>query len=121
MIANPETFQGIILSKNATDVTHKLKIYDNEMETTKSVKLLGVEIDYQIKSSEHISTLCSKAAMQLTALYRLQKYMGKTGENARINNFIYSNFNCCLLVWHFCSFKSSKEIESIQNSALGLY
>ena len=49
-------------TKSATDVTHKLRIYDNEKETTKSVKLLGVEIDYQIKFSEHISTLCSKVA-----------------------------------------------------------
>ena len=69
-----------MLSKHATDVTHKLRIYDNEIETTKSVTLLGVEIDYQIKFNEHISTLCSKAVMQLNPLYRLQRYMGKTGK-----------------------------------------
>ena len=88
MIANPDKFQDIILSKNATNLTHKVRIYDNEIETTKSVKLLGVEIDYQIKFNWRISTLCSKAAMQLNALYILQKYMGKTQENAIINNFI---------------------------------
>ena len=93
MIANPDRFQAIILSKNATDVTHKLRIYDNEIETTKSVKLLAVEIGYQIKFNEHVSMLCSKAVMQLNALYKLQKYMGKTEKNAIINNLIYSNFN----------------------------
>ena len=36
-------------TKNTTDVTHKLRIYDNEIETIKSVKLIGVEINYQIK------------------------------------------------------------------------
>ena len=57
------------------------------------MELLGVEIDYQIKFNEHISTLCSKAAMQLNALHRLKKYMSKTEKkNAIINNFIYSNF-----------------------------
>ena len=59
MIANPDKFQAIILSKNATDVTHKLKIYDNEIETSKSVTLLGVETDYQIKFNEPMSMLCS--------------------------------------------------------------
>ena len=93
MIANPDRFQAIILSKNATDVTHKLRIHDNEIETTKSVKLLAAEIGYQIKFNEHVSMLCSKAVMQLNALYKLQKYMGKTEKNAIINNFIYSNFN----------------------------
>ena len=99
MIANPDKFQAIILSKIAADVTHKLSFY----ETTKSVKLLGVEIDYQITSNEHISTLFSKAAMQLNALYRLQKHMGKTEKNSIISNFIYTNFSYYSLVWHFCS------------------
>ena len=65
-----------------------MRRYDNEIETTKSVKLLGVQIDYQIKFNEHISTLCSKASMQLSALYRLQRFMGKTKKNNIIHNFI---------------------------------
>ena len=80
MIATPSKFWAIILSKQATDVTHKLRIYDNEIETTKSVTLLGVEIDHQIKFNEHISKLCSKAVMQLNLLCRLPRYMGKTGK-----------------------------------------
>lgn len=43
MTANFDKFLAIILSKNVTDVTHKLIIYDNKIETTKSVKLLGVK------------------------------------------------------------------------------
>ena len=104
MIANSDMFLAIILSKNVTDVTCKLIIYDNKIETAKSVKLPEVKIDYQIKFYEHMSTSSSKAAIQLSALYRLQKYMGKTEKNAIINNSIYSNFNYCPLVWHFCSF-----------------
>ena len=40
MITNPDKLQATILSKDATDITHKLKTYNNETETTKSVKLL---------------------------------------------------------------------------------
>ena len=68
MIANPDQFQVTILSKDPTNFTHKLKIYDNEIETTKSATLIGLELDYQIIFNEHISTLCFKAAMQLNAL-----------------------------------------------------
>ena len=56
MIANLDKFQAIILRKSTTDVACRLTIYDNE-------KLLGVEIDYQFKFIELISTLCSKAVM----------------------------------------------------------
>ena len=105
-------------TKNTTDVTYKLRIYNNEIETIKSVKLLGVEINYQIKFNKHISTLCSKAVMQPNLFYRLKKY--KTEKNAKIDNFIYSNFSYSSLVWHFFSFQSSKKIESIQKCYLRL-
>ena len=78
MTSNLDKFPAIILHKDTTDVTHKLRIYDNEIETTKSVKLFWVQFDNQIKFKNLISTLCSKAAMQLNALYKLQRHMGKT-------------------------------------------
>ena len=60
-----------------------------------------------------------KAAMQLNALYRLQKYIGKLRKCCK-NNFIYSNFRYYPLAWHFCSCQSSKKIESIQKPCLRL-
>ena len=45
MIANLDTFQAIIMNKRMENqITHKLKICDNEIETTKSVELLGIEM-----------------------------------------------------------------------------
>ena len=52
--------------------------------------------------------------MQLNAINRLQRFMGKDQKEAHINSFIFSNFNYCPLVWHFCSCKSSQKIEKIQ-------
>ena len=52
-------------------IIHKLKIYINEIETAKSIKLLGIEID-----DLYISKLRFKAAMQLNAICRLAKFMG---------------------------------------------
>ena len=56
------------------------------------------------------SNLCSKAAMQLNALGRLQKYTGKPEKVAIVNSFIYANFNYSPLVWHFstCEYQSEK-------------
>ena len=46
MIANPDKFQAIIMNiRKENQITHKLKIHNNEIGTTKSVKLLGIEID----------------------------------------------------------------------------
>ena len=55
-----------------------------------------------------------KTSMQLNAISRLHRFMGKEQKEALINSFIFSNFNYCPLVWHFCSCKSSEKIEKIQ-------
>ena len=52
--------------------------------------------------------------MQLNAISRLQRFMGKEQKEAHMNSFIFSNFNYCLLVWHFCSCKSPQKVEKIQ-------
>ena len=52
--ANDDKFQATILSKDATEVTNKLTIYNNKIETARYVKLLEAEIDYQIKFNEHV-------------------------------------------------------------------
>ena len=59
MIDNPDKFQAIITNKRRENqITHNLKIYSNEIETTKSVKLLGIEIDNQLSLNQRISNLC---------------------------------------------------------------
>ena len=114
MVVNSVKFQAIILNRKETQETHKLII----IKTTNSTKLLGINIDDQLKINDHISVLCSKAAMQLNALSRLQKYMGKSEKEAIINSFILSNFNYCSLVWHFSSCESIRKIEKIQKRCL---
>ena len=44
--------------------------------------------------------------------------MGFKQKEILLNSFVYSNFNYCLLVWHFCSAKSVKKIKKIQERAL---
>ena len=40
--------------------------------------------------------LCNKAFMQLTAINRLERFLGKKGLEVISNNFTYSIFNYCL-------------------------
>ena len=76
MIVNPDSFQAIIMNKRKENqITHKSKIYYNEIEATKSLNLLGIEIDNQLRFNQHTSKLCSKAAIQLNAICRLAKFI----------------------------------------------
>ena len=44
--------------------------------------------------------------------------MGFKEKEVLLNSFVLSNFNYCPLVWHFCSSKSLKKIEKIQERTL---
>ena len=118
MVVNSDKFQAIILNRKEAQAAHKLIIDNKEIKTTNSIKLLCINIDDQLGFNEHISILCSKATMQLNALSKLQKYMGKSEKEAIINSFILSNFNYCPLVWHFSSCESIRKIEKIQKRCL---
>ena len=118
MIVNADKFQAIILNKKESEAKYKLTIDNNDIESTKSVKLLGITIDDRLRFDQHIENFCSKAAMQLNTLGRLQKYIGKPEKVAIVNSFIYANFNYCLLVWHFSNCESIRKIEKIQKGCL---
>ena len=93
MIVNADKFQAMNLNEKESEAKYKLTIDNNDIESTKSVKPLGVTIDDRLRFDQHISNLCSKAAMQLNALGRLQKYMGKPEKFAIVNSFKFANFN----------------------------
>ena len=66
---NLNDFLHTLMNKRSENqIIHKFKIYNNEIETTKFVNLLGIETDNQLSFNQHILKLCSKAAMQLNAI-----------------------------------------------------
>ena len=96
----------------------KLTIDNNDIKFTKSVKLLSITVDDRLWFYQHMSNLCSKAVMQLNALARLKKYMGKSEESTIPNSFIYADFNYCPFVWHFSTCELIRKIDKIKKRFL---
>ena len=78
------------------------------------MKLLGVDIDYQLNFDQHISNLCRKAGQQLNVLKRFSPFLSRLNKLTIFHTFILSNLNYCPFVWHFCSESNSKKLEKIQ-------
>ena len=115
MIVNPDKFQATVVKKNCRmKNSYALNINNQTINSENCVKLLGIEIDNTLSFNKHISTLCKKASNQLNAIERIQKYIRFKEKEVLLNSFIQSNFNYSPLVWHFCSSKSLKKIEKIQ-------
>ena len=121
MIVNHGKFQAMITNRFGNmENKHEMHIDNKKITSEHSVKLLGIEIENQLKFDNHVSTLCRKAGSQLNAIGRLRKYIGFPEKKALIEAFVFSNFNYCPLVWHFTSMRSTNKIESIQKRALRL-
>ena len=100
MIVNPDKFQVILLGKGKSDNTNiGVAIGNEKIGSTQSVKLLGVDIDDKLYFNEHINKICKSARNQINALIRVKLFLGIKEKEALINNFIYSNFKYCPLVW----------------------
>ena len=82
------------------------------------VKLLGVDIDYQLNFDQHISSLCRKAGQQLNVLKRFSPFLSKLNRLTILYTFILSNFNYSPLAWHFCNENISRKLDKIQERAL---
>ena len=80
-----------------------MTIVGNKVRASKSFKLLGVNIDKNLKFDEHIKDICSKARSICFAFSRIRKFL--TVDKARLlyNAVILSNFSYCPLIWMFCS------------------
>ena len=112
MIVNPKKFQGIIFDKKKQNHTAEyISIDQKNINTSSSVKLLGVHIDDKLNFNLHITKICRSAANQLHALIRLRMFLNFEEKKTLINSYFYSNFNCCPLVWMFSSPKSLNKVK----------
>ena len=69
MIVNLCKLQSIIIERsNGKTNPQSLIINSNYIETSESMKLLGIEIDNHLQFESQVSTICKKAAGQLSCL-----------------------------------------------------
>ena len=79
------------------------------------MKLLGVDIDYQLNFYQHISYLCRKAGQLLIVLKRLSPFLSRQNQLTIFQTFILSYFNYCPLACYFCYESDSKKLEKIKS------
>ena len=74
--------------------------YDKIWELN-NVKLLGVNIDRDLKFNGHMLNICSKANRKLTILSRMFKYLTFEKKRFLVRSYLESQYKYCPLVWMF--------------------
>ena len=100
---NPDKFQAIAVGKKTYAKESVFNIESANISCDEVVKLLGIDIDYQLNLDKHIKNICLKASPQLSVLKRIGCvffYLSLISLTI-FHTFILSNVNFCPLDWHF--------------------
>ena len=100
------------------NITQVIRLNNHDINTTSSLKLLGVTIDSELNFSEHINTICKKASQKIGVLMRLRNLIPTNAKLVLFKTAILPHLTYCHLVWHFCRVSDSRKIERLQERGL---
>ena len=115
MKANKDKFH-LLIPNHDEDVCINIgmKIIKGSM----SEKLLGVNIDNNLKFDKHVSILCNKASQKLHALARISRYVSDHKLIILMKSFVLSQFGYCPLVWMYHSKTLNNRIYKSHESSI---
>ena len=108
----------LLITKHEENVS--ATIDGHTIPASKSVKLLGVQIDNNLDFNEHVSNICKKVSKKLHALRRVSQHMSKNKLRIIMKAFIESQFGYCPLVWMFHNRTLNNRINALHEKALRL-
>ena len=120
MKANATKFQLLYLSRNPQNLRGQdiLELNDVQIKASNSIKILGIEIDKDLKFNLQINGICSQTGKQINVLKRIKHYLDKECKLIIYNNYINSNFNYCSIVWMFAARNNFDQLERTNKRAL---
>ena len=85
---------------------------------TKSSKLVGINLDDQLKWNEHANKVRSKLATTANAIARIKNTIPNQIKLQTYNSLFKCHLEYCLPIWGGCSNSSNRSIMKIQKKAL---
>ena len=79
----------------STQESFNIQIANFTIKSSKAKKLLGINLDKNLKFDIHVESICQKANRKLNALARIANYMELPKRHFLMNAFFKSQFNYC--------------------------
>ena len=99
-------------------ITQKSNFIENNIEKSTYEKLLGVNVDYNLKFNEDLESILKKAVRKVNVLSRILPYRNFEKRRILMNSCFTSQFNYCSLVWKFHSCTISNKIKHLYKICL---
>ena len=87
----------------STQESFNIQIAYFTIKSSQAKKLLGINLDKNLKFDIHVESICHKANRKLNAFARIKNYMELPKRPILMNTFFKSQFNYCRTIWMFHS------------------
>ena len=108
MVANLKKFQVMFLGRKQHQEFF-LEVKNKSIDVTRSVRLLGINVDDELKFDKHVKTMCQNVSRKISAFSRVAPYIDEKKGKILYHIFIMSNFNYCPLIWMFAVKRKTKK------------
>ena len=118
---NVSKSQSLLLaSRHRRDELSSLQIFldGNLIRPNSCVKYLGVLVDSNLASTNHIQSVRKKCLAALSVICRISIYISTTLLKILYKTFVLPYLTYCCCVWHFCSKTVSDRLQRVQNYAM---
>ena len=119
----PEKTQAMVVSRSPAAgpaVEGRLRFGGVPLPLQKAVKVLGVEVDRELRFDGHIKHIANKASHRVSALRRVASFLDRGGKLLLYKAQIRPYLEYAALSWMSCAASHTKRLDSIQRRALRL-
>ena len=107
------------MSREAQNTTSMaIKIKDNEIQNSKTEKLLCMTIDDKFNFNNHLQKMLKKLIIKVNVLPKITPYMCILKRKLIMNSFFISQLNCCPLVWMSHSSLMNKRVNWLHEKCI---
>ena len=111
---NLSKYHTMYLIHNSTVSDIPLHFQGNTIESSGSLKLLGVTIDDQLNFNIHINEICKRASQRVGVMMRLKKLIPTNAKLTLYKSAILPYLTYCHLTWHLCTACNKRKLERMQ-------
>ncbi|KAG0723422.1 Transposon TX1 uncharacterized protein [Chionoecetes opilio] len=117
----PEKTQAMVVSQSPAAgpaVEGRLRFGGVPLPLQEAVKVLGVEVDRELKFDGHIKHIAKKASRRVSALRRVVSFLDRGGKLLLYKAHIRPYLEYAALSWMSCAASHTRRLDSIQRRAL---
>ncbi len=124
LLPNSDKTEVLIIGpKNHTsnNLEHCLTLDGCSVDSSSSVRNLGVLFDSNLSFDSHVSSICKTAFFHLTNIFKLRPMLSMSNAEMLIHAFMTSRLDYCNALLVGCSARLINKLQMVQNAAASPY